>query len=756
MNKSRLWCAVIAVVLSGGLSRAEGIVLVFPSDREVGIVESREIRPYEVRTTYEQWGLIGPAKGKVAIPSGHEVRLRVNAKSIDNLSFLSALPPGSLRYLDLSRTEFKDDQLVHLGSQTRLLWLNLDNARIKGDTIHFKTLSNLSELKQLSLSAFGIDDDGFGVGDEAMKVIGGLPKLERVSLRLTRVTSDGLRELCRCKTLQSIGIEGTPVTDAGLEHLLALPQLTGLSLGVYEDSAKVTDDGMKTIAKLTKLKRLSVSGIPITDEGLGHLAPLTKLEHLNIDNTDISEDGLAALEPLGSLKSLRYYKPITDASAPHLAKVTSLERISSNLDVTDKGVKEIAKLTNLQRLSVSDHVTDVGATEIAKMTGLVELWFQDCPITDAGFEKLSALKNLKHALISGTNLTSEGLRHLAAFPKLESLNLDLLPSESENGEPKKTSLKHLAKLTNIERLDIGGHDRDYHISADQLIHVSGLTKLTRLELEPSIVVDDASVGHLARLKNLEGLDIQGSTLTNKGLVQLGEYDKLEYVTIVGQFDDEGLMQFSKYPKLRFLQVASPFITDAGIERLKQASASLQEINHFEYRLRGDSVAISKNDKFLRRGYRNDDGSDDRILLDAIENRPCPDLQGAEWTNAKTKDMTWDKLEGKVVLVNFFRVRLSSNRRTFAKLKSLQDEYADRGLVVVSLHREEGKAGLKPFVADQKVNWPIAVDREDATAKAMVAHKAFRGCYVIDKKGVLRMASLHPAELERAIELLLGE
>ena len=140
--------------------------------------------------------------------------------------------------MSLRGTEFRDEQLVHLGSQTDLRFLDLQGARITGDTIHFKTLSGLSELRVIKLSAFGVNREGFGVSDKAMQVLGALPNLESVDLRLTRVTDAGLAELCKCKTLKTVGLAGTRVTDAGLQHLLNLPNLESLSLGVYDEGGR--------------------------------------------------------------------------------------------------------------------------------------------------------------------------------------------------------------------------------------------------------------------------------------------------------------------------------------------------------------------------------------------------------------------------------------------------------------------------------------------------------------------------------------
>src|SRR4030042_1383652 len=76
--------------------------------------------------------------------------------------------------------------------------------------------------------------------------------------------------------LQSLGLNGTNVTDAGLEHLKGLTELTRLAL--YD--TKVSDLGLRHLKGLTHLKRLCIRGTDPHVRSCGTKVPDAELEHL--------------------------------------------------------------------------------------------------------------------------------------------------------------------------------------------------------------------------------------------------------------------------------------------------------------------------------------------------------------------------------------------------------------------------------------------------------------------------------------------
>ena len=65
---------------------------------------------------------------------------------------------------------------------------------------------------------------------------------------------------------------------------------------LYLSYTKITDAGLKELAKLQKLKGLYLSGTQITDAGLKELAKLKKLKYLQLSDTKVTDAGVAELK----------------------------------------------------------------------------------------------------------------------------------------------------------------------------------------------------------------------------------------------------------------------------------------------------------------------------------------------------------------------------------------------------------------------------------------------------------------------------
>jgi hypothetical protein len=124
-----------------------------------------------------------------------------------------------------------------------------------------KALGRVPTIKWLAL------DDADCVGDEEMKEIARLTKLERLFLARTAVTDAGLKCLSSVPNLRYLSLAGTKVTDAGLPNLECLKHLEMLELC---DTA-VSDSGIESLSALRSLKSLYVDGTKVTKAGVGRL-----------------------------------------------------------------------------------------------------------------------------------------------------------------------------------------------------------------------------------------------------------------------------------------------------------------------------------------------------------------------------------------------------------------------------------------------------------------------------------------------------
>jgi hypothetical protein len=189
-----------------------------------------------------------------------------------------------------------------------------------------------------------------------------LPQPDRgfgLSLGYARVTDAGLKELARLKRLEELDLDAARVTDAGLKELVRLKELHALNL----DATALTDAGLKELARLKKLRSLGLKQTGVTDAGLKELAGLKRLRSLGLGNTRVTDVGLKELAPLKRLRELDLSSTrVTDAGLKVLAQMERLEVLDlSDTGVTDGGLKALAGLKRLQSLVVArTKVTESG------------------------------------------------------------------------------------------------------------------------------------------------------------------------------------------------------------------------------------------------------------------------------------------------------------------------------------------------------------------------------------------------------------
>src|SRR5262249_17499121 len=113
--------------------------------------------------------------------------------------------------------------------------------------------------------------------------------------------------------LTAAGHEGEPAvvfpqgfTDADLARLTALERLQPVC--VQFQGSPVTNGGLESLKKLTRLRLLSLFGTRVDDAGLPHLKAFPGLEILNLDGCAITDRGLAHLEELPGLQLVSLYK----------------------------------------------------------------------------------------------------------------------------------------------------------------------------------------------------------------------------------------------------------------------------------------------------------------------------------------------------------------------------------------------------------------------------------------------------------------
>ena len=143
-------------------------------------------------------------------------------------------------------------------------------------------------------------DDAAGRRNRLDPLVGGdPPRPGRVAaLRRAGVEVEPVAEDVRLLQVTAVNVRDA-FDDAALRGLLPVAaQVTWLDLS----GTRVTDAGLETLARMPNLTRLSLGNTTVGDAGLKHLAGLTRLEYLNLYGTRVSDAGLSALRALVGLR----------------------------------------------------------------------------------------------------------------------------------------------------------------------------------------------------------------------------------------------------------------------------------------------------------------------------------------------------------------------------------------------------------------------------------------------------------------------
>ena len=122
--------------------------------------------------------------------------------------------------------------------------------------------------------------------DQDLAIVAHLTQIVQLNITRTQATDRTLRNIQRLTTLEVLDLERTGVTDDGMKYLAELPLES-----LYVKYTAVGDAGVEQIAKLPKLKRLSLEGTQVTDAGMAALKGCLTLQRLDVRNTAVTSAG---------------------------------------------------------------------------------------------------------------------------------------------------------------------------------------------------------------------------------------------------------------------------------------------------------------------------------------------------------------------------------------------------------------------------------------------------------------------------------
>jgi hypothetical protein len=144
----------------------------------------------------------------------------------------------------------------------------------------WRSLRGLAGLRELVLLAGAADDT-------RADVLASLPDVERLVLRDSPLTDEGIRRLAGLETLRDLNVPQAGCTAEGIRALAGLPSLRSLRLGGPRLEGPAVGEAVATLERLTSLHLIDV---PLGDAGLEAVARLPGLRNLYLDGAGVSDE----------------------------------------------------------------------------------------------------------------------------------------------------------------------------------------------------------------------------------------------------------------------------------------------------------------------------------------------------------------------------------------------------------------------------------------------------------------------------------
>jgi thiol-disulfide isomerase/thioredoxin len=143
----------------------------------------------------------------------------------------------------------------------------------------------------------------------------------------------------------------------------------------------------------------------------------------------------------------------------------------------------------------------------------------------------------------------------------------------------------------------------------------------------------------------------------------------------------------------------------------------------------------------------------RKSLTPLEGRPAPALAVTTWVNGKPATLA--DFKGKIVVLDFWATWCAPCIASIPHNNALAKKYADQGVVFIGVcHPKDGEK-MTATAQDNGLGYASALDARGDTNKAYKVD-SYPDYYVIDRRGVLRVADCANDKVEQVITALLKE
>ncbi|HSW72972.1 MAG TPA: hypothetical protein VLG44_06175 [Chlamydiales bacterium] len=422
-----------------------------------------------------------------------------------------------IRHLSLCSSEYNKDVIMHPLIRAQLKSLPDEwDAEFLG-----KILSCFPLLRSVDLSGRKLEAGALA------RIPAHCPHLVRLVLQGMDLQDDDLLPIEKCDRLEQLDLQDNPIEGDCLRRIVK-PRIFSLSLSYTH-----VDNSILLQLKLPFLRRLELRGTELQDSGLRAIADgCLYLTYLDIQDTGLKEGRITNYGILYVAKRCQNLKTYLFAECSAL---------------TDKLLGQVlphcSSLTECN-MTCATQVTDKGLQcALVSCPKLESIHFSRTSVGDTGFELFKEFATRKPKLLGsppsidvyGTKVTVKSLKDVPArFPCLQNFSFDefLLNDELAMEWLKirfrifpAYSLISDEGLDAILKVAIDGPQhyqtldlRRSKISSLGLMQVpSSLPQLEHLFFDPALLTDEVMAQIVGNCTALQGLNLVGSILTDKGV-----------------------------------------------------------------------------------------------------------------------------------------------------------------------------------------------------------------------------------------------
>ena len=251
----------------------------------------------------------------------------------------------------------------------------------------------------------------------------------------------------------------------------------------------IAADTLKKIGELTSLRVLNLADSSFSDASLTALANVsTQLANLDLRGCEISNNATASIAHFTGLRALRFSGK------------------NGKTSIDDDGLKNLAGCKLLKLLALDDlWVGTEGLKSLAELKDLEELYLAGTLVDDDSAKVISGFPKLKKLRLARTQIGDAGLETLSSCSTLQEIDL------SENSLITNSGVAHLAKLTNLRKLNLWR----VQVSDEGALLLAPLTKLEWLNLD-NTKLSDAGLPALNGMNDLTFLHLGSTQITAVG------------------------------------------------------------------------------------------------------------------------------------------------------------------------------------------------------------------------------------------------